>query len=173
MDGPACKWHSKPKGESECNTTLRQEGTGGMKCSQQKEKCLLMTYLVQAVAHAFCCTGTTSQFKPIQDDLCLETRTLAIFCCSVLKQAVIVTHICWAIDVVQGIPYGKRQPATSRRTHWETKAKNFTISSDACATDRKMRMTPPRSFSLSPCDAQSRCTSRACTTRGLTVTGSF
>lgn len=45
---------------------------------------------------------------------------LAIFCCSVLKQAVIVTHICWAIDVVQEIPYGKRQPATSGRTHWET-----------------------------------------------------
>lgn len=32
---------------------------------------------------------------------------LAIFCRSVLKQAVIVTHICWAIDVVQEIPYGK------------------------------------------------------------------
>lgn len=53
------------------------------------------------------------------------------------------------------------------------RAKNFTISSDARAADRKMRMTPPRSSSLSPCDAHSRCTSRACTTRRLTVTGSF
>lgn len=53
------------------------------------------------------------------------------------------------------------------------KAKNFTISSDARAADRKMRMTPPRSFSLSPCDAHRRCTSGACTTRCVTVTGSF
>ena len=30
------------------------------------------------------------------------------------------------------------------------KAKNFTISSDACAADRKMRMTPPRSFLYLP-----------------------
>lgn len=28
--------------------------------------------------------------------------------------------ICWAIDVVQEIPYGKRLPATSGRTPWET-----------------------------------------------------
>lgn len=53
------------------------------------------------------------------------------------------------------------------------KAKNFTISSDACTADRKMRMTPPRYFSLSPCDARSRCTSRVCTTCRLTVTGSL
>lgn len=56
------------------------------------------------------------------------------------------------------------------RTERHAKAKNFTISSNACSADRKMRMTPPRSFSLSPCDARSRCTSRVCTTRRLTVT---
>lgn len=56
------------------------------------------------------------------------------------------------------------------RAERHAKAKNFTISSNARSTDRKMRMTPPRSFSLSPSDAHSRCTSGACTTRRLTVT---
>lgn len=51
------------------------------------------------------------------------------------------------------------------------KAKNFIPSSDSCVADRKMRTTPPRSFSSSPYDAQSHCVSRACTTRSLTVTG--
>lgn len=51
------------------------------------------------------------------------------------------------------------------------KAKNFIPSSDSCVADRKMRTTPPRSFSSSPYDARSHCASRACTTRSLTVTG--
>lgn len=73
---------------------------------------------------------------------------------------------------MQEIPDGKRQPANK----WVDaprdvqKAKNFSVSSNACRADRKVRMTPPRSFSLSPCDARSRCTSGAGTTRRLTVT---
>lgn len=57
------------------------------------------------------------------------------------------------------------------RAERHAKAKNFTVSSNACRADRKVRMTPPRSFSLSPCDAHGRCTSEAGTTRRLTVTG--
>lgn len=57
------------------------------------------------------------------------------------------------------------------RTERHAKAKNFTVSSNACRADRQVRMTPPRSFSLSPCDAHSRCTSGAGTTHRLTVTG--
>lgn len=64
-------------------------------------------------------------------------------------------------------------PQVGGHSERRAKAKNFTVSSDAGGADRKMRMTPPRSFSSSPCDARSRCTSRACTTRRLTVTGSF
>lgn len=56
-------------------------------------------------------------------------------------------------------------------TERHAKAKNFTVSSNACRADRKVRMTPPRSFSLSRCDAHSRCTSEAGTTHRLTVTG--
>lgn len=56
------------------------------------------------------------------------------------------------------------------RTERHAKAKNFTVSSNACRADRKVRMSPPRSSSLSPCDAHSRCTSRAGTTHRLTVT---
>lgn len=53
------------------------------------------------------------------------------------------------------------------------KAKNFTVSSDAGGADKKMRMTPPRSFPLPPCDARRRHTSSVCTTRRLTVTSGF
>lgn len=64
-------------------------------------------------------------------------------------------------------------PQVGGHSERRAKAKNFTVSSDAGGADRKMRMTPPRSFSSSPCDAHSRGTSTACTTRYLTVTGSF
>lgn len=64
-------------------------------------------------------------------------------------------------------------PQVGGHSERRAKAKNFSVSSDAGGADRKMRMTPPRSFSSSPCDARSRCTSRACTTRRLTATGSF
>lgn len=64
-------------------------------------------------------------------------------------------------------------PQVGGHSERRAKAKNFTVSSDAGGADRKMRMTPPRSFSSSPCDARSRCTSTACTTRRLTGTGGF
>lgn len=57
------------------------------------------------------------------------------------------------------------------RAERHAKAKNFTVSSNACRADRKVRMTPPRSFALSPCDAHGRCTSGAGTTRRQTVAG--
>lgn len=74
---------------------------------------------------------------------------------------------------MQEIPHGK--PASllqvGGRAERRAKAKNFSVSSNACRADRKVRMTPPRSFSLSPCDAHSRCTSGAGTTHRLPVTG--
>lgn len=120
-------WMGPPANDIKTNIKKAEiEGTGEIKCSQKKEKggqkCLLMTYLVQAVTHTVGCTGTTSSWQPVAKNKDAESclARLAIFCRSVLKEAFIVTHICWAIDVVQEIPYGKRQPATSGRTHWET-----------------------------------------------------
>lgn len=98
-----------------------------VQATKGKQKCLVMTYLVQAEAHAFLlyrenkpvhAYSRWSMSKNKDAQYCLAR--LAIFCCSAFKEAAIVTRICWAIDVVQEIPYGKRQPATSGRTHWET-----------------------------------------------------
>lgn len=100
------------------------EGTGGMKyVNKRKTEESISDVCSASSGTCFLLYGATNQFMPIQEEhkdaqSCLAS--LAIFCCSVLEQAVIVTHICWAIDVVQEIPYGKRQPATSGRTHWET-----------------------------------------------------
>lgn len=64
-------------------------------------------------------------------------------------------------------------PQVGGHSERRAKAKNFTVSSDAGGADKKMRMTPPRSFSSPPCDARRRCTSTVCTTRRQTVTGGF
>lgn len=137
---------------------------------------MYINYAISA-SSGFRCAGTTKQFVLIQDarlkskdaQSCLAR--LAMICCSVLKQAShLLSDRCCAGNPLWQAPVCYKWADTLRDG---AKAKNFTISSDACATDRKMRMTPPRSFSLSPCDAHSRCTGRACTTRHLTVTGSF
>lgn len=44
-----------------------------VQATKGKQKCLIMTYLVQAEAHAFL-LYRENEFMPIQDDLCLKTR---------------------------------------------------------------------------------------------------
>lgn len=145
-----------------------------------------MTYLVQAVAHTFCCMETTNQrdcltssclFKMIcvqKHESTILLARLAIFLLRIESGLHCHSHLlsdrCSAGNPLWQAPACYKWVDTLRDS---VKAKNFTISSDACAVDRKMRMTPPWSLSLSPCDAHSRCTSRACTTCCLIVTGSF
>lgn len=85
----------KQKGETEFNI-LHGLGIQVELSIDNKGKpyCPVMTYLVQSEAHAFCCKGK-------QDDVFLknqEAHNLValhdIFCCSLFKQAFIVTHIC-------------------------------------------------------------------------------
>lgn len=141
-----------------------------------------MTYLVQAVTHTFCCVETTNQFMPIEGDLSNNKDSqscFARFSCHILLLCIETGLYCHSHLLSDRCSAGNPLWQAPACYKWadtlgdSAKAKNFTISSDACAADRKMRMTPPRSFSLSPCDAHSCCTSRACTTHCLTVTGSF